>query len=418
MKKKIALILLLFIPFFIFSFSFDTPSLFDIDKELEDFNFTPVEKDEEEFFSSLEIYLLTGGEGSLVWENFGHTALVLSSPYFGDISFDYGTFTFDKNFIPKFIQGRLYYLLNYGYASYRLQSLESEDRDISLLKLKLTNDQKKAIYSFLLYEAEDENATYFYQYFLDNCATRPRDVYSYCTGGEFKEYAKSIKYDETLRESAIRYISRSGFLMSYLINFLLGPDCDKEITLWDAMYLPSVLEEAIEKRENSESTIIYKSQERKATPSSYSLLHPSLLLTLLLLILVLGSMSKKKVIYRISHITMGLINILFGILALLLDYLMLFTLHYVTKGNLNSLIVSPLLIVLGIYNFMSIRKNNHLKERSFIGLVQLIISLLVMITELFFIHQDSLAILVVFVPYYLLLALPLFLKKISHLAKS
>ena len=45
----------------------DTPPLFQIDKELDSYKKTVVTEDDEERYSEMEFYLLTGGPGTMVW---------------------------------------------------------------------------------------------------------------------------------------------------------------------------------------------------------------------------------------------------------------------------------------------------------------------------------------------------------------
>ncbi len=243
--------------------------LFSSEEELAVFVREDVTEDEEEFYKDMKIYLLTGGEGSAIWENFGHSAFVIECAGNPPVAFDYGIFTFDETFIPNFILGKLYYEVWETWALYRIADLESADRTVSLLELDLESSEKKALYSFLVYNTEEENRTYLYDYFSDNCATRLRDIYSWATGGEFESWLKSQESVETIRSGVVRHLSRSTFFSSWIINYLLGSSVDRKTTRWEDCYLPSALEKAVEEYQGRESSVLYETQKRKATPDKW-----------------------------------------------------------------------------------------------------------------------------------------------------
>ena len=85
------------------------PELFDIQKELAAFEVKEVEEGDQETYGELEFFLVTGGPGSMVWENFGHSLILMVSPSSFPVAFDWGIFTFDESFFVNFAFGRLYY---------------------------------------------------------------------------------------------------------------------------------------------------------------------------------------------------------------------------------------------------------------------------------------------------------------------
>lgn len=381
MKRYFAFVLFLFLSLSIFASITVKDDLFKSDEELKNFKVKAVTKDEEEYYSSMNIYLLTGGEGSLIWENFGHSAFVVTTPNGIDVAFDYGIFTFDENFLPSFILGELYYEVWETYALYRISSLEDEDRTVSLLPLNLTNNEKKAMYSFLLYNTKEENKTYLYDYFSDNCATRLRDIYSYAKGDDFYSFLQK-ESNETIRYSVNKHLSRSTFFVSWAINYLLGPSVDKKATLWDMCYLPSALEKAIKDYQGNESTTIYETKERKATPEKWNIDFYSLLFGLVLLSLSLLAYYKK--FNKVNDLLLAIVLLLFGVMSLVLLFLSLFTIHYVTHSNLNIFIISPLVLISSFFHFASLRKERKEKQIAIVNTVMLIILILTVLVRLLF----------------------------------
>lgn len=380
MKKFLALFLFILSALLIFAKVEIRDDLFISSEELENFLVEDVKEEEKEFYSTMNIYLLTGGPGSLIWENFGHSTFIVQIPSYLSISYDYGIFTFDDTFIPSFIMGKLYYRVMGSYAEYRISSLEEDDRSVSLLKLNLTENEKKKVYSFLLYNTKPENSYYLYDYFFDNCATRLRDIYSWSTGGEFERILKATKNSESLRDTVNRHTSRSTFFASFLINYLLGESVDKESTMWDACFLPSILEEEIEKYQKNKSEIVYESQERKETPAKYNLTLNSLLFGLFLALLALSSYLTKH--HHIFDALLSIIYLIFFIMSITLIFLSFFTIHNVTKNNLNFLIISPLTFFSFLFHALSIGKNRKEKALFITSIISLSVVLIIVLIRL------------------------------------
>lgn len=382
MKKFLALSFFLFSAFLLFSKVEIRDDLFISSEELENFKTEEVKEEEKEFYSTMNIYLLTGGPGSLIWENFGHSTFIVQIPSYLSLSYDYGIFTFDETFIPSFIMGKLYYRVMGSYAEYRIASLEEDDRSVSLLKLDLTEEEKKNVYSFLLYNTKPENSYYLYDYFFDNCATRLRDIYSWSTGGEFERVLKATKNQESLRDTVNRHTSRSTFFAAFFINYLLGESVDRESTMWDACFLPSVLEEEIEKYQNTKSEIVYESQNRKETPEKYNLTFYSILFALFLALLAIASYSTKR--HHVFDALLSVVYLIFFIMSIALIFLSFFTIHNVTKNNLNFLIISPLTFFSFLFHLLSIGKNRKEKALFITSLVSLSMVLITVLIRLIF----------------------------------
>ncbi len=354
--------------------------LFSSEEELAQYVREDVTKEDEEYYAGMKIYLLTGGEGSAIWENFGHAAFVIERDGCSPIAFDYGIFTFDETFIPNFILGKLYYEVWETYALYRIVSLEEDDRTVSMLELELDSNQKKALYSFLVYNTEEENRTYLYDYFSDNCATRLRDIYSWATGGDFERWLKSQKAEESIRTSVARHLSRSTFFASWVINYLLGSSVDEEITRWEDCYLPSNLEKAIEEYQKSESEVLYKTEKRKDTPLKWPFLLYSSLFGLALASLSLVASYTRH--HHTCDFILGLVFTVFGIMSVLLIFFEFFTIHYVTHDNLNILIITPLCLVQGVLHFMSVGRRRREKSLQRCALVMDAVLIAVIIVRL------------------------------------
>ena len=62
--------------------------------------------------SELEVYLMTMGQGDMVWERYGHNAIGIRNRQTGeDVVYNWGLFSFDEpGFIGRFLRGEMMYL--------------------------------------------------------------------------------------------------------------------------------------------------------------------------------------------------------------------------------------------------------------------------------------------------------------------
>lgn len=390
--KRICLILLcVLIPLTIYSASINKDlidvrdDLFDSEKELAEFKFkTTLTQSEEQYYDEVDIYLLTGGPGSLVWENFGHSAFVVKLPDRPYIAFDYGIFSFGKGFYKNFALGRLYYSVMVSYAEYRDLSLKSDDRSVSYLPLSLSALEKCNLLKFLEYNTQDENSTYLYNYYLDNCATRLRDSYSAVTNGDFEAWAKAQDAKESLRSYSKRYLSRSSLPVAWAINYLLGPSVDKPISRWEAMFLPDELESALEDYQGNEAYVEYVSETREDTPKTYNFFLYSILFALILTLPILLTKTSKRWIRIIGDLLSALIYIVLAVMALVLLFLMCASIHDVTYLNENILILSPILLVFGIMHIAALGKKKKRKGLRILSKILLIFTFLIFFLKISF----------------------------------
>ena len=150
MKRVLALLILIFTASSLFCASIVGKDSFNLrdglfysEIELDKFGFVQSAPAlEKNYYAKCEIYLLTGGPGSIVWENFGHSSYIVRYPEGSEIAYDYGIFSFDEDFFLNFALGKLYYEAWASWADYRTESLIDDDRDVSILKLDLDTDQK------------------------------------------------------------------------------------------------------------------------------------------------------------------------------------------------------------------------------------------------------------------------------------
>ena len=304
-----------------------------------------------DFWDKCEVSLLTVTQGAPVYSWFGHSAFLVTTPDGRNMTFDYGTFSFnDEDFFVNFAFGRLWFVCNSSRAEWQIQELDAEGRSVTKVVLPLSAAQKKAVIGLLNNNILYENRTYLYHHYNDNCATRLRDIIDYTTGGDFRRWAES-RPGMTFRQQASRALSQNPFIQ-WALEFLQSGRIDRPATLWDEMFLPENLERAVIAYYGLDSTLVVDNEghypEIPNTPQNNILFS-------VLFGLILGGISSLLLIWRKDRavfIYNGVVYVFFGLLGTVLFFMMFFTNHDVTWFNENILFVNPLLIVLAVFCFM------------------------------------------------------------------
>ncbi|MBQ7508280.1 MAG: DUF4105 domain-containing protein [Spirochaetales bacterium] len=301
------------------------------------------------YWDRCTVSLLTITPGDPIYSWFGHAAILVTTPEGRRVTYDYGTFSFnDEDFFVNFAFGRLWFVCWSANADYQIADLRYEGRGARQIVLPLTAEQKKAIIGFLNTNVRAENRTYLYHHYKDNCATRLRDIINTATGGAFRLWAQE-QSGISFRKQASRALSRNPFIQ-WGLDFLQSGRIDRKATLWDEMFLPEVLEDAVSRYFGlSSETVVEPASEKDAylpeKPQSgilFSIAMGAVLCALGLLPLLFGRT-------RTYDIYSAIVEIVFGILGSLLLFMMFFTNHDVTWFNENLIFVNPLLFVMAVF---------------------------------------------------------------------
>ena len=194
----------------------------------------------------LTVYLLTMGPGSMIWEKFGHNAIVIRDTAAGTaIAYNWGVFSFEQeDFMQRFLAGRMLYIMATQDADQLVRAYAADDRSIWLQELRLAPAQRAELQAFVRWNARPENRAYRYDYYLDNCSTRVRDALDVVLGGRLRAATADVPADATYRDHTRRLLQ--GRPLAYAGTLLgLGQPVDRPIDLWEEMFLPLALREHI-----------------------------------------------------------------------------------------------------------------------------------------------------------------------------
>lgn len=196
--------------------------------------------------NDLQVSILTCGVGDDLYASFGHIGIRVKNSELGiDEVYNYGTFDYsDPDFYVKFTLGKLLYYLSKSSFNDFMADYEFEGRSVHEQVLQLSDEKEVAIVAFLQNNIMPENRAYHYDFMLDNCATRIRDIFPLILGPEFYWgdvlNGKQISYRTVLNQ----YLGNKHW-ERFGINLLLGNPVDVNMTDENSMFLPDFLREGL-----------------------------------------------------------------------------------------------------------------------------------------------------------------------------
>ena len=199
-----------------------------------------------EQFDSIEVSLLTCSPHEEIYSLYGHSALRWhdmrqSGPNTGnDIVFNWGIFNFNKPyFVLRFVFGLTDYEL--GPIPYQpfCNYYQEWGSSVTEQVLNLTPEEKMRLQAALAENLKPENRIYRYNYFYDNCSTRPRDIIEKCLNGRL-EYARREDYTPSYREM-VSLCTRNHPWATFGNDMLLGVKADFATDLREQEFLPENL---------------------------------------------------------------------------------------------------------------------------------------------------------------------------------
>ncbi|WP_294471105.1 DUF4105 domain-containing protein [uncultured Bacteroides sp.] len=298
---------------------------------------------------SIRLSLLTCAPGEEIYSLFGHTAIRYEDPAQGiDVVFHYGLFSFDTPYFPlRFSLGQADYKMGATDYSHFAAEYDYFGRSVWQQTLNLTNEEKAELIRLLRENYRTENRTYRYNFFYDNCATRPRDKIEESITG--KVIYPTEPQDGSLSYRDIVHQCCEGHPWSrFGIDLCLGSEADQPITLRQMMFAPFYLMDAFAGAQIANDSIqrplvTDSKQVVFATPEPEG---GSWLPTPLQCFLLLFILTAAATIYGIRRRTglWGLDLLLFGaagIAGCILAFLAIFSEHPTVSSNFLLLVFHP-----------------------------------------------------------------------------
>ena len=186
-----------------------------------------------------QVSVLTASPGEDLYSAFGHTAIRVFDPMTRvDWVFNYGTFVVDDGFYVRFVKGRMDYRLGVERYS-RFQNLYlRQGRALHEQVLNLGPEDVRRMADYLERNAQPENATYAYDFFRDNCATKVIAVLEEVFGERFEPHC--VATDSTYLE-ALRPFTAGNPWSAWGMELILGAEASSPMPACGHAFLPDVL---------------------------------------------------------------------------------------------------------------------------------------------------------------------------------
>ncbi|MDC9721393.1 MAG: DUF4105 domain-containing protein [Urechidicola sp.] len=335
-----------------------------------------------------EVSLITCGPGTELYAAFGHTAFRVRDPKVGfDRVYNYGTFDFnDPNFYANFTKGDLRYFLSaYDFGRF-LRTYHKEKRWVTGQVLNLQQTDVQKIFDYLENNAKRENREYFYDYFFNNCSTKPYDVIVETIGEKLVEpeifNIESISHRQ-LTQPYLKNLSWGDFG----IDLGLGSPIDRKATPKEYLFLPeNVLTyfDAMKIVENGNELPIVKRTEnillKQEATYKDTFFTPLITFSVLALLVIIFTFKNIKQQNR-SRFLDFLIFFITGLIGMFLLLTWFGTNHISARDNYNTLwAFAPNLVV----SFFLFKKKlpNWVHKYCLIALIVLLIGLIVWILQI------------------------------------
>ena len=297
---------------------------------------------------SVEISFLTCSPHDEVYSHFGHTALRLHDLRTGeDLVFNYGVFDYKKPyFVLRFILGHTDYELGVAPTKAFSRYYANWGSQVTEHVLDLTPQEKQNIITALRVNYLPENKVYRYNFFYDNCATRPRDIVERNLEGKV-EYVSRTGYEPSFRQM-IREKTEKFPWATFGNDILLGFKADMKTTQREQQFLPDNLRHDLDRatvNRNGERQQLVK-ERRELVPPGVQVMKQGfplrpLVCALLLLAISIAVFVYEQVKHRIVRWFDVLLMVLTGLAGIVL-FVMLFSEHPCTSTNLQVLLLNPL----------------------------------------------------------------------------
>ena len=213
-----------------------------------------------------QVSLLTSSpDNSQVFTLYGHTALRVKDMTKGiDLIFNYGIFDFNQsNFIYRFSKGQTDYKL--GVANFQDYIIEYQMRGSEVVEqvLNLTPEETLQVWNYLVKNYEPQNRVYRYNFFFDNCSTRPRDIIEQHLTGKLNY---GTKEDSVTFRDLINHCTRNFSWLTFGCDLALGAPTDDVATAHQKMFLPQYLlhgfeHAAIEQADGSKRKLVKETNQ-------------------------------------------------------------------------------------------------------------------------------------------------------------
>ena len=368
--------------------------------------------------SQLRVYLVTIGQGALYWEKYGHNMLWFHDQSAGiDEAYNWGMFDFAApGFLKRQLVGDPQYQVQAFAGQLLLDHYRKADRGITLQELNLAPQEAQKALERSRWNARDENKSYRYDYYRDNCSTRVRDMIDYALGGALQA-ASQDTVDRSYRAETVRLLDDMK-LTQLGTDMALGRPADRRLTLWEDMFIPMRLRDALRGMQVRDSSgvarpiiareqLLYEGQRHKERATTPTRKIPYLIIGTLLAIMffALGQMGRRSgVAEKLFRFEVGIWALVIGILGAVLLIGWTATQHVFWYRNENLLLINPLELFLAILAPLGLWRPRFTRPAAIVAIVLAMLSAVALLMKGLPGSQQNLALIAMFLPPHFVIA--------------
>lgn len=300
------------------------------------------------------ISLLTVGPGKEMYQLEGHSALRIVTDDGQDLAVNWGVFDFNTpNFAYRFVKGETDYSIGITSMAGFLADYASTGRYVIEQPLNLTEAEVTEALRLIGINMLPENRTYRYNYFRDNCATRPLAIIEKALAADGAHLKIDSKVEDTTLRADLRKYHAQYPSYQLFIDFALGSGIDSPVTPRERAFAPVYLMTMASESEivNADGTTrpltsgeITLEEDRLGATSEQGM-SAWLLVTLLTLATVIVTVRdiRRK---RVTRWFDACFYTLYGVIGCLCAFLVFVSVHEATSPNINLLWANPLCLII------------------------------------------------------------------------
>ncbi|MFA7493557.1 MAG: DUF4105 domain-containing protein [Proteiniphilum sp.] len=299
-----------------------------------------------------------------IYAFFGHTGIRVQDDSTGvDVVFNYGYFdSTQPHFIYHFIRGKTDYIVGGTTFEAFLSEYGYHGQQVIEQELNLSPEEKQRLFDALVINALPENRGYRYNYFYDNCATRPRDMVEKYTDGiiQYLSTTSNQSYRDLVHECVDGYP-----WTKFGIDLLIGSSADSIIDVRGKMFIPDYLMSSFDgatiQKGDTLSIPLVKNKEillsvdTEINKRGEGVIFPPFLTAFVLFLLTMAISLVQIVKLNRTQFVRLYDTILFsiaGMAGIILLVLMFFSEHPATNPNWNFIWLNPFALIAASFFWM------------------------------------------------------------------
>lgn len=378
------------------------------------------------------MFLITVGQGAYYWEKYGHNMLWFYDPANQiDQAYNWGQFAFgDPALLLRILTAEAKYWVDTVPGMAVIEHYRQADRTIVVQELNFTPEQARRAFDRALWSIRYENRFYRYDYFLDNCSTRVRDVIDHAFSGAVKA-ATQDTVNQTYRGETLRLLDDMK-LTQLGVDVALARPADRRLTRWEDMFIPMRMRDALRDVRVRDSTgaakpvvlreqVMYqtRSNHERETPPARWVAYLVLGLLIGLQLAVLGFAASRsrgrfaEVAFRLEVAGWGFLT---GLLGLILLVGWTATQHTFWYRNENLLLTNPLSLFLAVLVLLSWWRQRFRRPAAILGTIVAMTAAIALILKGFPGSQQNLELIALLLPAHFAVAFHLWLRAVPDFA--